>query len=296
MEVFYTDLTKRSFIPGDEWIYYKLYSGPRTLESVLITKISDLVDSFLEEKIIDKFFFIRFIDMEYHIRIRFHLLDPAFVGEVIQRMNKLLYSYLNDRIISKVSIDTYNREIERYGFNTIELVETYFSNESLKMIYLLKNGGISENDRWIYMLYDINKTLTDFGLTLEEKFAFSEMGRESYNQEFNISKPTRLQIDKKYRTVENRIKEFSFFTLGEDICNNGIVENIEVIQKIIELKNNNLLYVEFKDLIFSLIHMKVNRFFRTNQRFVECVLYNFIYKYYKSELAKIKYLSIEIFN
>ena len=41
----------------------------------------------------------------------------------------------------------------------------------------------------------------------------------------------------------------------------------------------------------SVIHMHVNRMFRTNQRACEMVIYWYLSKYYKSKKAKLKYCS-----
>ena len=59
------DIT-RTFNLGDEWIYLKVYSGPKILEKILINEIIQLVELMQREKIIDKFFYIRYFDDDYH--------------------------------------------------------------------------------------------------------------------------------------------------------------------------------------------------------------------------------------
>ena len=49
---------KRKFIIGDEWIYFKIYTGLKTADKILIETISPLVQHLFENKRIDKFFFI----------------------------------------------------------------------------------------------------------------------------------------------------------------------------------------------------------------------------------------------
>jgi hypothetical protein len=43
------------------------------------------------------------------------------------------------------------------------------------------------------------------------------------------------------------------------------------------------------DLLGSYIHMMMNRMFRTRQRLMEMVLYDFLFRTYKSALAKNRY-------
>jgi hypothetical protein len=44
--------------------------------------------------------------------------------------------------------------------------------------------------------------------------------------------------------------------------------------------------VDLNDLITSYIHMMMNRSFRSRQRIHELVLYDFLYRYYKSVIAR----------
>jgi len=43
---------KRTFIPGDEWLYFKLYTGPKTSNFILISVIKPIVTSLLKDSLI----------------------------------------------------------------------------------------------------------------------------------------------------------------------------------------------------------------------------------------------------
>lgn len=63
-----------------------------------------------------------------------------------------------------------------------------------------------------------------------------------------------------------------------------------ICKKLLELYNNKepnpfLL----NDLLSSYSHMMVNRLFKTKQRTHEMVLYDFLHRYYKAEIARLKY-------
>ena len=75
---------KRTYILGDEWLYYKLYCGARTSDVILTETIKPVTEYLLNQGLIDSWFFIRYGDPDFHIRIRFHLVDLAKIGDVIR--------------------------------------------------------------------------------------------------------------------------------------------------------------------------------------------------------------------
>ena len=112
---------QRYFPVGSEWLYVKIYCGTKTAEKVLCEAIKPLTETLLEEGIIDKFFFIRYMDSGNHIRVRFHHAShPDFWKTVIDRLQQMLQPFNDHHSIHNVQIETYQREIERYGLETIE--------------------------------------------------------------------------------------------------------------------------------------------------------------------------------
>ncbi|MBK8924711.1 MAG: lantibiotic dehydratase [Crocinitomicaceae bacterium] len=64
---------KRTFIPGSEWIYYKIYCGEKTAERILLELVYPLSTEICDTlKLAEKWFFIRYADPDHHIRIRFY--------------------------------------------------------------------------------------------------------------------------------------------------------------------------------------------------------------------------------
>ena len=81
---------KRTFIIGEEWLYYKIYCGNRTSDTILIDVIKPLTESLLKEKIIDKWFFIRYSDPENHLRVRFHCSNISKLGLIIEKLKEAI--------------------------------------------------------------------------------------------------------------------------------------------------------------------------------------------------------------
>ncbi len=157
-------LIQRTFIPGENWLYFKIYSGPKTADTILAEDIKPLVEKMSSVNIINKWFFIRYSDPKLHIRVRFYLSKTDYLNHVISLMNSSMKPYVQNNLIWKIQLDTYEREIERYGENTIDLIENLFCYDSNMHLDLLSSlyGDEGETTRWLFGLKAIDQTLIDF--------------------------------------------------------------------------------------------------------------------------------------
>ena len=131
-------MTQRRYIIGEEWIYLKVYTGPMTIETILVNNIENKLNQFFKKKIIDKFFFIRYMDPEYHIRIRLHCANLNYYSQILFEIHKSLHHFVKNLTITKVVWDTYSRELERYDNNHINLFEDLFYYDSSFILKYLK--------------------------------------------------------------------------------------------------------------------------------------------------------------
>jgi len=193
--------TKRNFILGDEWIYFKIYTGYKTADLVLTDAINPLVKELLEEKIIDKWFFLRYSDPDFHLRIRFRLADLSQLGKLIFMMNSIVKPFLVNMQISKFQTDTYSRELERYGSNTISYSETLFfydSEMTTNMLDLIE-GDEGEKVRWHFAIKIVDSFLIDFNYSENEKLELLDRLQNGFGSEFGMNKNLKVQIDRKFR-------------------------------------------------------------------------------------------------
>ena len=288
---------QRKFIIGDEWLYFKIYSGAKTLESILLNEIYILVNELMEERVIDKFFFIRYADPDYHLRIRFHLANKSFFSRVIQGFNQRIKTFVDNRLVWNISSDTYNRELERYGSHSISDIETLFFIDSLAIMNYLKEFEHSDNDslRWLWGIKCVDALLSLFGLNLEDKWKFCEKSSNGFFNEFHISKQVKQQLNDKYRKEISGLEK----TLNGDSKDYNFpgIKHIEwhsqqaglVIQNVLNGLTINNSEILLNNLLISLVHMHFNRLFRTKQRMHEFVIYYFLDKFYKSQIARLKY-------
>ncbi|KIO77424.1 hypothetical protein TH53_09075 [Pedobacter lusitanus] len=283
---------KRKFSPFSEWLYFKIYCGPTICEKILKKEIAAFVEEGIGQKLFEKFHFIRYIDESFHLRIRFYNQDTEKQSTVQKQFMEVLQPILENGLISKVTMDTYSRELERYGSQLIEEVESVFFNDSLavmRFIRLLDSPELEEY-RFLFALRGIDLLLADFGYTIAAKRDLLKVLQAGYFMEFGGDAGLQKQLNEKYRQQQKRI--FLHMNPESDELN-GIEDAVAVYQErsvmnkplkdSILQKTGNA--IAANELMHNLIHMYLNRLFVNNPRKHELVIYHFLEKYYSSQLA-----------
>ena len=292
-------MVKRIFLPANEWLYYKIYCGVKTSDEILTDVILPFANELLIEKKIDKWFFIRYADPEQHLRIRFHFMSGENLGYIMQQFNIFLKEFIDADKVWKVMLDTYHRELERYNENAIELAEDLFFADSNFVVSFLNliEGNEGEIIRWMVAFKSIDSLLHDFEFTLEEKLYFMEERKKSFAIEFGMDKYLKHQLDKKYRAITqdiitimelNRENAYNYLPIME-LLEERTLKNKE-IRKNLNINNFNKKNNRISELLTSYVHMLMNRHFRSKQRMYEMIVYDFLWRYYRSQKAKLKNL------
>ncbi len=289
---------QRNFILGDRWLYYKIYTGPKTSDLVLTEIIKPIAEQLIEAKIIDKWFFIRYADPKHHLRIRFHYINPEDIGSIINSLYTHFKTFVDQDLIWKIQIETYQREIERYGSNTIAISEDLFYYDSKMIVNFIDliEGDEGEELRWLFSIRAIDSFLNSFKYTNEEKKELLIRLSTGFRSEFGTSKALGKQLNDKYRTERDKIQDFNTFTAQDNPDYAVILEllkdkenNIaEIVAVILKHKEEGTLEMDINDLMSSYIHMLMNRLFKSKNRMHEMVCYDFLCRYYKSMIAREK--------
>jgi thiopeptide-type bacteriocin biosynthesis protein len=131
---------KRVKAPGSDWLYIKLYLAPSITDDVLIGPVAALAGWARELGIAHRWFFIRYADPDPHLRIRFQG-DPASLRQtLLPRVLDWADELVNaERCCLRFSLETYEREIDRYGGEqAIEIAERLFFLDSESILALLR--------------------------------------------------------------------------------------------------------------------------------------------------------------
>lgn len=285
------------FFPGSEWLYIKIYCGAKSSDQILLEVIEPFLKKFKQS--FSTFFFIRYKDPDNHLRIRIKLLELAKHGEVLAYFYVKLAKYTQAKIVNRVCYDCYNREIFRYGKNTMELSEQIFHIDSVAVIRLLKqlSEDGSERNRWLITLRAIDMFMADFGFTLVEKISFFKILAADFLKENQNEHHIRKQINARFRKDSKEIDDVLDEGVNHDVLLKNAIKIFYERKKksrsiIVQIKNilaNEIQSeVNLNSLIRSYIHMFINRVFNSNQRKKEVVIYNYLFRYYSSKLVREK--------
>jgi len=293
---------KRTFMIGDEWLYYKFYTGAKTADLVLTEVIKPLAEQFIEQQIVDYWFFIRYGDPKNHTRVRFHIPDSQKIGIIINEIRDKTAPMIEQSLVWKVMVDTYEQEIERYGSNSMHLAEQWFFHDSKMIVDMVSmiEGDEGERIRWLFGLRIVDSMLDDFEFTMEQKYDLVTRLRENFGNEFGLNHGLKEQLESKFRTERAHINEIldrsndevsEMYPLFQLIATKS--EGVRPItQTLLEMNKSKQLEMPLNDLLGSYSHMMINRLFKSKQRLHELALYDFLHRYYKSEIAKRKYSAI----
>jgi thiopeptide-type bacteriocin biosynthesis protein len=105
---------------------------------VLVGSVPGLVKAGFSRRLISSWFFLRYSDPGEHLRIRFRCADAGSCGEVIRLSSEAFGPAVKRGSIWKVQLDTYEREVERYGgLEGILAAEEVFCADSDAVLELL---------------------------------------------------------------------------------------------------------------------------------------------------------------
>jgi thiopeptide-type bacteriocin biosynthesis protein len=290
-------IIRRTFPPGSEWLYVKLYTGTATADVLLREVVAPVVAEALGSGVADSWFFIRYSDPDWHLRVRFHGDPRELHARVLPALGDAAAPLLDDRRLWKLQLDTYEREVERYGGpEGIALAERLFSADSEAILGLidLLEGDEGADVRWRLGLVGIDRLLTDLGLDDAAKAATLERLRGSFWREFKGDKNLRVQLDQRMRG-ERRSLGLLLAGDAETVAplapalalfDKRSRDLAPVVAEMAKLEAEGRLAPPLREIAPSFVHMHVNRLIRSAARAHEMVLYDFLHQLYASREAR----------
>jgi thiopeptide-type bacteriocin biosynthesis protein len=207
--------------------------------------------------------------------------------------------HVEQGIIWKVQLDTYSRELERYGSRTIEQSEELFHvNSNLVVKHLSQFEDVDDESeteiRWFFGLKGIDNLLNHFKFTLLEKKTFIGNLADGFGREFNMDSALRKQIGDRSRK-EKPIMESIMTEGGPDSQRFELYFNTfkefsdnhqQLAEGLLAMDAKKELEVDLNSLLESYIHMFMNRLFNNEQRRQEMWQYHMLWHFYRSQLAR----------
>lgn len=278
---------KTFYLLGDKWIYFKLYLSKNIGDYILNQVIHPLCIKLIDKEAIKYWFFIRYFDDNYHIRVRLLVKEEQNINYILSEINKAIYKNVLEKIIWKIDYSIYTPELNRYGKNRMELTEKlfYFDSEIiLNFINFENQNNLTPEIRWLFSIHYIDYILDSFKLSTYEKLDLFFNLKNLFEQEFKVNKISGRQINNKYREYREQIEKFvdNNYVWFQDLLIINEIERRHTIDEILNtFKQTN--FDELKNYLSSIIHMTLNRMFPSENRFYELILYTFLHNIYKKD-------------
>jgi lantibiotic biosynthesis protein len=290
-------LVGRRFPPGSEWLYAKLYTGTGTADQLLNHVVGPLARSSLASGAADAWFFIRYADPDWHLRLRLHGEPGRLHAEVLPGLEAAATPLLEAGQLWRMQLDTYEREVERYGGDRgIELAEQLFTADSEAVLTILGSlsGDAGLDLRWRLAMAGIDLLFEDLGLTLEKKRSVARRARESFGREFGIDGNFRGQVSQRYRAERAHLEALLVpgqappapLAAGLEALRRRSLQLAPVTAELRRLGEAGRLSATLADLARSVAHMHVNRLLRSAHRAQELVLYELLDRAYSSRAGR----------
>jgi thiopeptide-type bacteriocin biosynthesis protein len=288
---------RRRFPPGSEWLYAKLYTGTGTADQLLNHMVGPLARTSLASGAADAWFFIRYADPDWHLRLRLHGDPRRLTAEVLPDLEAAAAPLLETGQLWRIQLDTYEREVERYGGDRgIELAEQLFIADSQAVLAILGSlsGDAGLDLRWRLALVGIDLLFEDLGLPLEEKRTLARRQRQGFGREFAVDGEFRGQVGRRYRAERSRLEALlepgqdppASLATGLEALHRRSLQLAPVVDELHRLARAGRLSTNMADLATSYAHMHANRLLRSAHRAQELVLYELLDRAYTARAGR----------
>lgn len=267
---------KRTFFPGDEWLYLKIYAHDSLMDNILMNVVSPVIQKYKKKDPAFKWFFIRYNDTGHHIRLRFFI-NRESAHNLLLEINTRLKPLCNSGKVSEILLDTYQRELERYSAELINEVESLFYYDSEYILSAFKIGGLNARFKLSFAVHSALLIVKCFIKDKNQRFEFFNKALSGFSKEFsNKDKMISRKLDLKYRNFQKELIESKQLSTSDG---NSFYTHFNQLLNALNEKTTHWRSEDKYNLIASLIHMHMNRIFESQPREYECLAYHFMNKH-----------------
>lgn len=256
-----TPVTRRGARRDRRWTYAKLYCPEAAGDAVLRTVVAPLV---LEHPGVP-WFFLRYDDPGFHLRLRFR--DPGIGAELEARADRSTRT-------SRIEFATYEPELERYGGEAaMPVVENMFHRDSEAALAISLQYDAHSDARWQLALRGMASAFALVIPELEARCRVIETAIDRYAADFGLIGAAGRVLGQRYRECKPAIRA-ALDEPPEDL-NFGCAVLAQRDRSWSELVGQ-LPVVARERLAVSLAHVHANRMLATDQRLHEALLCKFL--------------------
>jgi thiopeptide-type bacteriocin biosynthesis protein len=275
----------------------KLYGPASAADRLLTGQVEPVLHQFLESGAADRWFFIRYMDPEPHLRLRVRVIGSRGLLEVRPALEALAGALHRDGGIWRIQWDTYEREVERYGGpEGIEIAERVFHADSEAVVEILGMlwGDAGLDARWRLALRGMDRLLDDVELDDRSKLQLMRRAARGFRREFQDEKQLHVELGDKLRRERRALEVLldstkdaqSDLLPGLEVLHRRSARLRPLLRELRRWEREGKLDAPVTNIVMSYVHMFANRLLRSAARAHELVLYDFLSRLYESRLAQ----------
>jgi lantibiotic biosynthesis protein len=286
-----------------EWLFAKLYCSPSHADRLLLELIRPLVERVMKDGTTRGWFFIRYGDPGWHLRLRFHGAAAELHDRVLPLLLEMAAPFERQNMLWRMQFETYEPELERYGGPAgTGVAEQFFQLDSELCLELLPliSGDLGAELRWQLAFAGADRVLSGLGFTLPERKIMAEQLRSSREQEWIVDDDYRQQMARTFRSPELRRTLAAILSDLEHGTNQSEALPVEALsafarfserlqfirQQLQSLHQAGHLTATFADLSGSYVHMHLNRILRSCHLEQEAVICDLLARTYAAKMTR----------
>lgn len=256
-----------NILPGNDWLYFEIYCHPQSSNSLLTEKLEPLIQAHAEA--VQSWFFIRYLNPAYHLRFRLQLKPETDSYAVIKSFSGAMKDWFDDGKIVDIQLKPYKREIERYGADLIERIESHFCVDSRFVLAVLA-GEWSPSQIYHSAVQIGLEVLQALGTDLSERLSLAEFYLNNFIREHQWT-------PREFKKLNSRYSSFQKLKTQSGIEGDSPKKQQDLTRSFTRLLQD-CSESRQKKLFGDLFHMLINRLFAEHQRIHEGVIYYFMVK------------------
>jgi thiopeptide-type bacteriocin biosynthesis protein len=255
----------------------KIYDERTHLETLLVEKLAPWIEGQVELGLVDKWHFLRYGDPRDHLRLRFLGMTETTLSQIIGEAYNLLSGI-------EISIDGYFPEIARYGGKLgMEICESAFMADSRMAVEIIKALPCElAVKRWELSVGVLDRMMEAADVSLANRADLCIAMRDGYAGRAGMDIPrVRRMLDSAYRTRRDGVEQA--IASAREVANSAGHKDIMELARL-----DHALELPVTDIVSSLMHMHLNRVLGVSQMVQEVVIYDYLRRHYRSEVARLR--------
>ncbi|WP_165423048.1 lantibiotic dehydratase [Ktedonosporobacter rubrisoli] len=256
---------ERLKLAGDDWTFLKLYAPIKQHDELITMPLRKFVQQLSQQQLIDRWFFVRYADPEPHLRIRFHAANAQTSNELLVQALAWGRSLVTAGLAGNLVLDTYRREIERYGGpQAIDLLEEAFMVNSVataEIIAALYTNQITLDEQ-VINVFMLDQLFTLWGLDLSQRLSYLQKRTGKYEQSEAFRPQRRLFCELLQpwdASFDPKIQSQRTLLLQANLIQETVLQRVSAALH--DLTSQNKLWVPEETILASLAHMQFNRLY-----------------------------------